>query len=94
MFSSIAALKVVKMTIFGAVSDENFIKMMTFMLHWFVCLTQSIHYLVHIVNFIIHRLSYIMQNLSPDLLCNDVYSRYMYAKSLCQYMYKGWGYGL
>ena len=28
--SSLAALKVVKMTTFGAASDENFIKMMTF----------------------------------------------------------------
>ena len=34
--SSLAAPKVVKMTTFGAASDENFIKMMTFSFQWIV----------------------------------------------------------
>ena len=33
-FSSLAALKVVKMTTFSATSDENFIKMTTFPFQW------------------------------------------------------------
>ena len=34
-FSSLAALKVVILTTFGAASDENFIKMMTFSFQWY-----------------------------------------------------------
>ena len=33
-FSSLVALKVVTLTTFSATSDENFIKMMTFLFHW------------------------------------------------------------
>ena len=33
-FSSLAALKVVKMTTSSAANDENFIKMMTFSFQW------------------------------------------------------------
>ena len=38
-FSSLPALKVVKMTTFSAASDENFIKMMTFPSHCTRCIT-------------------------------------------------------
>ena len=34
--SSLAAPKVVKMTTFGAASDENFVKMTTFSFQWLV----------------------------------------------------------
>ena len=70
-FSSLAALKVVILTTFSAASDENFVKMLTFLFQW---ITQSYDHFISTIRFpILVRHLYIESGPRPECIKSSLH---------------------